>query len=641
MQSNLNILELKNIRIKNNNLIGSVQRGKMSLPVKNTAAKENLKENFSDLQSKLEDAFEGIAKIHENGIIIICNKIFANFLGYSVEESAKLIFKDLVYENDSAAWSNALDTMISAGKAKGELRIIKKDGSFFYSEIRILKNIDKDGKYSGFYCFMEDISERILAQKSLKKAQSFAAATLNSLTANVAIVDFDGTILAINRAWTAFALQNGSDPKNSSVGINYIAICENSIGKYSAESKAFAEGLKKVLHNEVSEFSLVYPCHSPLKKRWFLGKVTKFIGEGSHKVVVLHADITAAKLAEIEVAKSEEKFRTMVQYSSDIITILEGDLKVRFQSPSAGAILGHSLNKNSKGVFEFVHPDDIEKTELAFKKILSSPGEIVAFEVRYRKPDDTYITLECIANNLLLDTNIYGIVINSRDISRRKHAEELTSAALREKELLLKEVHHRVKNNLQIVSSLLKLQEDLIVSPEFKNTFRESINRIKAMSLIHQRLYLENSLSKFDFGNYLRNVVGFLKDTYDVNSRNIKCIIETDKADLDIDSAVPCGLIVNELVSNALKHAFNGSEGEELLIKFESNGRHIITISDNGVGLQAGFTPEEAKTLGFQLIYTLAAQLGAKVEVSGRKGTSFKISFDNSQYAERVKKEKN
>jgi len=205
--------------------------------------------------------------------------------------------------------------------------------------------------------------------------------------------------------------------------------------------------------------------------------------------------------------------------------------------------------------------------------------------------------------------------------------------------LLLQEVHHRVKNNLQIVSSLLKLQEDNISDQGFKKIFKESINRIKAMSLIHQRLYQEHRLSEINFGSYLSSIVEFLKETYDANSKNIKCKIIAAKLDLNLETAVPAGLIVNELVSNCLRHAFVGREEGELLVKLETNGKKCITITDNGIGLPDNFSLQDAKTLGLQMVYNLTLQLNADVKIMTGKGTTFIITFENQNYTRRVKEE--
>ncbi len=598
-------------------------------------------EDFGDLLGRLDDALEGIAKVDENGAIIKCNNTFCRILdedggSYNGEE-----IENIVDLNDVEAWSGAYNSMLKRGKAKAEIKTVKRNGTSFYAGIQILKNTGNDGEYTGYYFFMEDISEKKRAERSIREAQNITAASLNSLNERVAIIDSDGIILAVNRAWTAFALQNHENPKKTSVGVNYIEVCEDPADKNPRESREFANGIRRVLDGEISEFSVMYPHNTPLQKRWFLAKVSKFYGEGSRKAVVLHADITKSRQSEIELAKNEEKFRNLVKHSSDIISVLDKDGTLKYISDSAARVFGVNTNyRKGRNVFEFIHPDDIEKVKLAFQRGFESPNDPVTIEFRYKKPDGSYICLESIANNLLLDPSVEGIVVNSRDVTDRKAAEELTKAALKEKNLLLREVHHRVKNNLQIVSSLLKLQEDNISDKGFKKIFKESINRIKAMSLIHQRLYQERRLSQINFGAYLSGIVEFLKETYDANSKNINCKIIAENVDLNLETAVPAGLIVNEIVSNSLRHAFRGRKEGELLVKLESNGSNSITISDNGIGLPKGFNLQEAKTLGLQMVYNLAVQLNADVKLETGKGTTYVITFDNLIYTQRVKEEK-
>ncbi len=623
---------------KRSNFIPAIKSAIQKATLKITEQKKD--ENYQDLVNRLDDAFEGIAKIDGTGCIIKCNRTFSELLGYECILPPGKVLESIVNDSDLELWKAAFETMMEKGKAKAEIRFVKTDGSTIYGGIKVLKNSADDGKYTGFYCFIEDIGEKKQAEQSIKEAQNITAASLNSLNERIAILDSDGKILAVNRAWTAFALLNGEDPKHISVGINYLSFCENSNRKNFKESREFAKGIRRVLNGDTSEVNIKYTYHTPLHDRWYLAKVSKFYGEGSRKAVVLHADITKSTLAEFEVAKSEEKFRNLVKHSSDIISVLGRDGTLKYASPSAEKVFGMDTKyREGRNVFEFIHPDDVDKVKQAFQKGFNSPNDPVTIEFRYRKPDNSYIYLESIANNLLLDTSIEGIVVNSRDVTERKIAEEFTKTALKEKELLLQEVHHRVKNNLQIVSSLLKLQEDNISDQGFKKIFKESINRIKAMSLIHQRLYQEHRLSEINFGSYLSSIVEFLKETYDANSKNIKCKIIAAKLDLNLETAVPAGLIVNELVSNCLRHAFVGREEGELLVKLETNGKKCITITDNGIGLPDNFSLQDAKTLGLQMVYNLTLQLNADVKIMTGKGTTFIITFENQNYTRRVKEE--
>jgi len=221
---------------------------------------------------------------------------------------------------------------------------------------------------------------------------------------------------------------------------------------------------------------------------------------------------------------------------------------------------------------------------------------------------------------------------NSRlqaEVAERKHAEELVKASLAEKEVLLKEVHHRVKNNLQIISTLLDLQTESIHDDQALKSFRDSQDRIKAMALIHERLYRSRDLASIDFAEYVNNLAGFLFHSYVQDPEQISLRTDVGDVVLEIDEAIPCGLIINELITNCLKHGFpEGRKGEIAIIcHVGSNGLVTLEVADTGIGLPAGFDLRTAGSLGLQIVAMLVRQLRGSVEMRSCNGASFIISF--------------
>jgi len=206
-------------------------------------------------------------------------------------------------------------------------------------------------------------------------------------------------------------------------------------------------------------------------------------------------------------------------------------------------------------------------------------------------------------------------------------SEQKLRQSLTEKESLLKEIHHRVKNNLQIVSSLLYLQEDYMGDAKGVEILRESQNRVKSMALIHEQLYGTADLAKIDFGRYVQGLAANLFDAYGIEPARIRLNVRADDISLGIDMAVPCGLIINELVSNALKHAFvPGSSGNiEIIIAKRDTSRMEIVVSDDGIGMDKAHPQTEKKTLGLRLIDTLTAQLDGTLDIQTDHGTRFAI----------------
>jgi len=211
----------------------------------------------------------------------------------------------------------------------------------------------------------------------------------------------------------------------------------------------------------------------------------------------------------------------------------------------------------------------------------------------------------------------------------RKCAEEQLKASLQEKEVLLKEIHHRVKNNLQIISSLLNLQSEYIQDKQYLELFKISQNRIKSMALIHEKLYQSKDLARIEFAEYIQDLVNSLFGSYKVNSDTITLKIDVEQVFLGLDAAIPCGLILNELVLNSLKHAFPTGNSGEINIQFYLNNENKfnLIISDNGIGFPQDFDFINAESLGLQLVNALTNQLEGTIELNGRVGVEFKITF--------------
>jgi len=255
-------------------------------------------------------------------------------------------------------------------------------------------------------------------------------------------------------------------------------------------------------------------------------------------------------------------------------------------------------------------------------------------EIFARRKDGTEFPAEASISKAKVDGSwIFTVIL--RDVTKRKVAEEKIQASLREKEVLLKEIHHRVKNNLQVVSSLLGLQSRVIADPQTRRMFQESQNRIHSMALLHERLYQSEDLSKIDYRQYVCELTAHLFRTYGVSASRVDLKIHFEETRMNLDSAVPCGLILNELVSNCLKHAFpDGREGEIRIELRKDDGRLAsLLVADNGVGLPEDVSLWNSKSLGLRLVRILANNMGAALEVRPRPGTEVKLVFPGSNNA--------
>jgi two-component sensor histidine kinase len=213
---------------------------------------------------------------------------------------------------------------------------------------------------------------------------------------------------------------------------------------------------------------------------------------------------------------------------------------------------------------------------------------------------------------------------------QRQRSEEKIRKSLDEKEVLLKEIHHRVKNNLQIISSLLNLQTGQVKDRQLLEILRESQNRIRSMALIHERLYRSADFSNVDFGQYVNGLTTYLVRSYASDSRSFNLQVDVQDVSLGVDVAIPCGLIINELVSNCLKHAFPpGVQGEVCVSLRRDEERYRLRVEDNGIGLPGDIDLKKVESLGLQLVETLSTQIGASIDITTApgKGSAFTISF--------------
>ncbi len=280
--------------------------------------------------------------------------------------------------------------------------------------------------------------------------------------------------------------------------------------------------------------------------------------------------------------------------------------------------------------WDITHPEDRYKEFEVLQAILRETEQIASLEKRYIKKDETVIwvrvTVALMKNERGKLQYQIGMV---EDVSDRKAADAQLKDSLQEKEILLKEIHHRVKNNMQTISSLLNLQASYIEDPKILAPILESQNRVQAMALIHERLYRSASLATVDFQEYAKKLVIDLLQSYQSKSTSIGLEFEIAPIELEIDIAMPCGLIVNELVSNALKHAFPEHQSGTIGVRFTQTESNlcVLSVSDNGIGIPKSITPHNIDSLGLQLVSAFAKKLRGKVSIEREIGSTILITF--------------
>jgi PAS domain S-box-containing protein len=341
-------------------------------------------------------------------------------------------------------------------------------------------------------------------------------------------------------------------------------------------------------------------------------------------LLISSRDITRQKKAEEAQKESEERLRRISEGAFEGIGITENGRVIDANSRMA-EILGYELSEIvGRQIIDFVTPASRDLVTLMQEEEYRG-----VYEHEAVRKDGSIISVEVRGNETLYKGRSVRIT-TIRDVTDRKRVEEKLRGALEEKEVLLKEIRHRVKTNLQSVLGLLDFQSSGITDGETRRAFRESQNRILTMALIHEKLYEMDNLSRIDFEEFTGSLINHLAKTYAACERGISIQYSAAGVRLNVDTSVPCGLIINELVTNALEHAFDGRIGGEVRVDLSQgeDGNVALTISDGGTGLsEEAVSPERGK-LGLLLVHSLVDQLSGSMEISRQDGTAFRIEFN-------------
>lgn len=337
--------------------------------------------------------------------------------------------------------------------------------------------------------------------------------------------------------------------------------------------------------------------------------------------------------AENMLKESEKRYRSLVQTANDAIISMDSNGKIISWNDGARSIFGYEeaeiINKPLTLLmpekFRDKHREGVKRVVLAGESKMA--GKTHAVSCLKKDGSEFPVELSFSMINTEKGYQFYGLI---HDISKRKQAEDQIKSSLNEKEILLREIHHRVKNNMQVISSLLRMQSKLLKNKDDIHLLEESQNRIKSMALIHEKLYQSKNLAGINFDSYVKSLTGELLMSSNISANKIQVKIDIENIFLAIDSAIPCGLVINELVTNSLKHAFpEGRTGEiKIQMKSSDKGKIELIISDNGVALPDSVDFRKTQSLGLQLVTGIVEnQLEGSIELSRTGGTEFKIIF--------------
>ncbi|MEH2191060.1 MAG: PAS domain S-box protein [Nostoc sp.] len=353
----------------------------------------------------------------------------------------------------------------------------------------------------------------------------------------------------------------------------------------------------------------------------------------------LQAEITERQRIEEALRESEERFRATFHQAAVGIAHVGIDGRWLLVNQRLCDILGYTPEELQLLTFQDItHPDDLNTDLKYIDDILADNIQIYSMEKRYFHKDTSIVWVNLTVSLMREPKGEPRYFISVvEDISERQAAlrdrkqwEQQMEASLLEKEVLLKEIYHRVKNNLQVISSLLSLQSAYIKDKDDLVIFKQSQQRIASMALVHEKLYESQDLAKINFGEYIRDLVASLFTAYEVNEDAIALGINIDdQLFLGLDTAIPCSLIIHELVSNSLKYAFPADRHGTIYIEINQNKDHEVTllVSDNGIGLPANFNFKKIASLGWQLVDALTNQLSGNISIQGDMGVECRVTF--------------
>lgn len=543
-----------------------------------------------------------------------------------------------LFVNDAwPAWAAQVDTLSRRVSGLNEIRIGMSDQSRVY-DVRRSDLIDRHGQRYGYVMVFRDNTERAQIEETLRLSEQHFRALTENASDIVVIVSADAKI-----SYASPSIEKAFGFKLSEI------VHQNAMDFIHPEDVPFVIASLSAATQQpgVAEPLIARFRQSNNNWRKLECVATNLLHHPAVKGIVVNArDVTEREMVAEALRQSEEKYRLHFAHISDVIYSLDSHLQIVAVSPSVERVLGykpealsglslHDLWKSKLVSHETLTRATREASQvLNGRSIKDSIYEFVAV-------DGAKITAEISSSPIYQDNRIIGLVGLARDITERMRIEERMRASLQEKDVLLREIHHRVKNNLQIVASLLSLQAGTMYDADLRSKFQDSQNRIRSMALIHERLYRSENLARVSFGAYLHDLTTHMLQSYSARDCAVELKLQVDDIYLDIDTAMPCGLLVSELVSNALKHAFIdgacGVIGVEMC--YAGDDQYRLSVWDDGIGFPLDFDYQQTSSLGLQLVSALTSQLGGTIEVGKVNGTKFTISFPRRTFASLVEEQ--
>ena len=593
-------------------------------------------------QKALEDSEEKFSKAFlnspvvitltriEDGLYLDVNESFEKTYGWAREEVIGRTSNDIGLWPDNKCRDEIMQLLSEKESIKDhELTLLTKHGE----PLNFLISLDIM-EIGGEKCLISaavDITDRKLAEKALLESEENLSITLNSIGDAVIATDTKGRVIRMNPIAEKLTGWSLSEAEGRSIIEVFNIINEETRKRVeSPVEKVIREGIIVGLANHtllVSKDGSEFPIADSGAPIW--KDNGDIVG-----VVLVFRDVSEKRKADEALRVSEEVMRSVLETSPVGISIYDETGQCFVVNASLAEMIGatkeQSLQQNYNEIESWKNFGLLDKAKSAIKENKRKRHELIG--------ESTFgqlIQLDC----YLVPFGSGQLLFMAHDIANQKVAEEKIQASLKEKEALLGEVHHRVKNNMQLIISLLGLQGDKIEDKKYADMFKESRNRIKAMFLIHERLYQTQNFANINFGEHIKSLVDGLFVSHGVDTNKIELNIEIKDILFDLENAIPCGLIINELVSNSLKHAFpqQGEGNISIVLQSINEDELELTISDDGVGIPEDLDIRAAESMGLHIVRILAEQtLEGKMDLDRTEGTHFHFQLKRSKYQPRI-----
>jgi PAS domain S-box-containing protein len=577
------------------------------------------------LEQAINEASLGVLLTDESGAITYASSGFAKLTGYSETELLGNNCRILQGENTDPRTVAQIKSMLAeSGQFDGEILNYRKDGTSFWNALLIVTVRDSSGQHVGFLGIQRDATDRKQAEIALQQSEARLRTILNLEPHCVKIVSADGRLMDMNPAGLAMI---EADCLEQALGATVEDLIE-----YDHRA-IFHSAHQAILNGGTGQYEFAI---RGLKgtRRWLESSGVPYRDPEGRVIgqLAVTQDVTARRQSEAILKESRDRLNEILNSISEVVySSSDAGDETLFLSAYAETLSGRAIAEflaDPELWRSIIHPEDRQRVVQSLESLGEHESNCIEYRI-VRSNDDIRWVQDC--SRLVRDAQgtplrIDGVV---SDITERKRANEELRATLREKEAMLKEIHHRVKNNLQIISSLLSLQVERVRDDATLLALRESQNRVRSMALVHETLYQSGNLGRIDLSEYVSALCRHLFRSHGIDGSVIHLSLNVDHASIDLEQAIPFGLIINELVSNSLKYAFPDGRSGRIQVDFKivPDGYHMLNISDDGVGLPEEFDLRQRQSLGLHLVQDLINQLSGCLTILRAPSTEFRIKF--------------